>query len=51
MFEVHFWKDGKNKGRVSCLLSSRQDAERWISEWKSVAVRFENDDLRIHEAA
>lgn len=46
-FAVHIWQNGTDKGRVSCLLSSKEDADKWVSDWKSVAPRFERDDLRV----
>lgn len=45
-FRVHFWLNGRDKGRVSCPLASRSEAERWVADWHS---RNSNDDLRIHD--
>lgn len=49
-FRVHFWNNGRDKGRVSCPLETWGDAERWIADWKSAGPKFESDDLRIHDA-
>lgn len=48
-YRVHFWRNGKDAGRVSCALRSFSDAERWIEFWKSAGSAFEGDDLRIHD--
>ena len=48
-FRVHFWHNGRDKGRISCALASYSEAERWIEDWKNEGERFANDDLRIHD--
>lgn len=47
-YSVHLWRNGQDRGRVSCLLNSFNDAERWISQWRSVGSKFQSDDLRVH---
>ena len=49
-FRVHLWIGGRDKGRVSCPIGTWEQAEAWIADWKAVAPRFENVDLRIHDA-
>jgi len=43
-FRVHFWHNGRDKGRISCALATYSEAERWIGEWS-----HKGDDLRIHD--
>lgn len=48
-FRVHFYRDDKDRGRISCPLATREEAERWIGDWKSVDPKYKDDDLRIHQ--
>lgn len=45
-YRVHFWLNGRDKGRISCALASYAEAERWVGGWHS---RHSGDDLRIHD--
>lgn len=45
-FRVHFWREGRDRGRISCALASYSEAERWVRWW---CERHTSDDLRIHD--
>ena len=45
-FRVHFWRAGKDRGRISCPLATHSEAQRWVDWWCS---RHPEDDLRIHD--
>lgn len=46
-FRVHLWIGGKDKGRVSCPIETRAQAEAWIRDWRAAGTTFQHDDLRI----
>lgn len=48
-FRVHFWMNGRDKGRVSAPIRSWEQAEAWIRDWKEAGESFAKDDLRIHD--